>query len=214
MSVIQPHILSSATPSELLAYIVAYHAHPTTVLIGCSKTDFLSTLAHELDHPEPTPKRHILKKTLLQTAISRHIRIAYIPTVTHLRAYLSVFSADASSVDGPPSDERAEEGISKHKNTPLLLAYGFLELHRDGSEWSAQGIGVSTALLIEAAARCDFRAAIIEPRQEEDKTVFSQQVPLLNGAAQNDDGSWSGKTVTTETVLHRWFVDHDIQHLL
>lgn len=67
---------------------------------------------------------------------------------------------------------------------------------------------------MEAAARCGFRAAVMEPRTGDEKTVFEENVPLLNGAVQKEDGSWSGSTVTTKRVLGRWFVDHDIRHLI
>ncbi|KAF4995305.1 hypothetical protein FGRMN_5204 [Fusarium graminum] len=215
----QPIVLSPATPSELFSYIISYHQFPTTLIIGSSKAEFQTFLIEDITHhltlneeqhqeddtensTTTSPSHGLLKASLYQTAISRHIRILFAPTITHLRAYLAVFTPKNSSVSAPPN----------HKpNTcaPLLLIYGLLALHRDVSEWSAQGIGNSVALLVDAASRNTFRAAIVEPKgigeHEDLEHLGGELVPLLNGAMKRDDGSWSGRTVSIKQVLSRWF---------
>ncbi|CAM1511719.1 Fc.00g092320.m01.CDS01 [Cosmosporella sp. VM-42] len=211
-------VLSPATPSELLSYIISYQKHPTTLIIGCYKQDFISTLIndvkqqlHELDpshdtqptDAEPGGIQHpFLKAPLYQLAVSRHIRIIFTPTVTHLRAYLSVFSASDSNIKAPPIHKP-----SSHK--PLLLIYGLLELHRGASEWSAQGIANSTAIFVESAVRNAFRPVIVEPKgaggHEDFDQVLGEMVPLINGTSRKDDGSWSGRTVKIKRILSRWF---------
>ncbi|KAI6757506.1 hypothetical protein HG531_003331 [Fusarium graminearum] len=169
----QPVVLAPATPSELLAYITSYHRYPTTLIIGSSKAEFHTALVEDVTHhltlqdkqlqqddPEnsATEQSHVLlKATLYQIAISRHIRILFAPTVTHLRAYLSVFTPKNSLIPAPPN-------YTLDSSTPLLLIYGLLALHRDASEWSAQGIGNSAALLVDAASRNRFKAAVAEPK--------------------------------------------------
>ncbi|KAF4962914.1 hypothetical protein FSARC_9027 [Fusarium sarcochroum] len=215
----QPIVLSSATPSELLSYIISYHRYPTTLIVGFSKAEFHASLiddiAHHLtlqdEHPEdedPTrsettsPFQVLLKAPLFQIAVSRHIRILFAPTVTHLRAYLSVFTPKDSSISPPPNH-------TPSSRPPLLLVYGLLALHRDASEWSAQGIGNSAALLVDAASRNTFRAAIVEPKgiggHDDLEHLGGEMVPLLNGATRRDDGTWSGRTVRIKQVLNRWF---------
>jgi len=43
--------------------------------------------------------------------------------------------------------------------------YGLVELHRDTSEWSAQGLSNSLAALVEAGARTETRVVILESRE-------------------------------------------------
>lgn len=214
----QPIVLSPATPSELLSYIISCHRYPTTVIIGSSKPGFHASLiediAHHLtingeQHQEDSPRdsstlsasHGLLKAPLYQIAISRHIRILFAPTVTHLRAYLSVFTPNDSPISAPPNHKPSS-------CAPFLLIYGLLALYRDASEWSAQGIGNSSALLVDAASRNAFRAAIIEPKgvggHEDLDYIGGELVPLLNGT-RKDDGSWSGRTVSIKQVLNRWF---------
>lgn len=207
-----PIVLSSRTPSELLSYIISYHRYPTTLLIGSSKEEFLHSLTEDVKGHIETPSvedafnnkittHPLLQATLLQTAISRHIRTVFIPTVTHLRAYTSIFTPDDSKITAPPS-------TTPQTTTPLLLVYGFLELHRDASEWSAQGIGSSLAALVDGAARNGFRAVVVELKGigglEAEKGV-KQEIPLLNGTSMREDGTWAGPTVPVSRVLSRWF---------
>ncbi|KAL4722540.1 hypothetical protein ACLX1H_010418 [Fusarium chlamydosporum] len=208
----QPIVLAPATPSELLSYIISHHRYPTTIIIGSPKAEFQASLVEDIVHhltlqddsedSTTEPSHVLLKAPLYQIAISRHIRILFAPTVTHLRAYLSVFTPKDSSIPAPPNH-------TPSSRAPLLLVYGLLALHRDASEWSAQGIGNSAALLVDAASRTGFRAAVIEPKgiggHENLEHLEGEMIPLLNGTARRDDGSWSGRTVTTKQILNRWF---------
>ncbi|POR35347.1 Uncharacterized protein TPAR_04467 [Tolypocladium paradoxum] len=208
----RPIVLSPATPCELLTYILSYHTHPTTLLISWPRQQFLDALVQDIrqqlpqpssrDDDHPSPNHPLLKATLMQVAVSRHIRIAFIPTVTHLRAYLATFSAAESPIPPPPN-------LTPSDRAPLLLVYGFLELHRDGSEWSAQGLNTSAAGFVESAARNGFRAASVEPRRtdadDELRKALAENVPVLSGSTRRDDGSWSGRTVPIQRVLARWF---------
>ncbi|KAF5708245.1 hypothetical protein FGLOB1_6541 [Fusarium globosum] len=213
----QPIVISPQSPSELLSYIISYHRYPSTIIIGSSKEEFQSSLIEEITHhltlqaeqlqlddsgdSETQPSHHLLKAPLYQIAISRHIRFLFAPTVTHLRAFLSVFTPKDSSIPAPPNYTPASR-------PPLLLVYGLLALHRDASEWSAQGIDNSAALLVDAASRNEFRAAIIEPKGIGHHTLGhlgGEMIPLLNGTSRRDDGSWTGRTVSAKQVLSRWF---------
>ncbi|UNI13252.1 hypothetical protein JDV02_000009 [Purpureocillium takamizusanense] len=118
----------------------------------------------------------------------------------------------------------------QQQHRPLLLVYGLLELHRDGTEWSARGLNASLAELVECAARCGgLVPVLVEPRRmERDKgadfggqhhhdggasscsspellAALAEPVPILSGAERRRDGSWRGKTVPIRRVLARWF---------
>lgn len=225
----RPIVLGPATPSELLTYIIENHRYPTTILVGWPKQQFIQALvedvARQVDEQEQNQEQGheggdmsshpLVRSSLLQTAVSRHIRMLFIPTVTHLRAYLGTFSASDSKIPAPPvlpnrNNNKSSIAVVGNTNSPpLLLVYGFLEIHRDGTEWSAQGLNTSAAGLIESAMRNSFRAAIVEPRGavgfERLDEFLNQIVPVLNLASVKNGAAWSGRTVSIGRVLGRWF---------
>lgn len=207
-------VLSPATPSELLSYILAHQTYPTTLLIGSSKQEFHGSLVEDVRQQLPEPasqddqsqepelQHPFLQAPLDQLAVSRHIRMVFIPTVTHMRAYLSTFSAADSRIAPPPN-------YQPENHDHLLIVYGFLALHRDASEWSAQGISTSAAVLVTAAIRNSFSPIIVEPARADDSEnmdrMLRERIPLLKGSSRKNDGSWSGRTVEIQRVLARWF---------
>ncbi|CAJ2512206.1 Uu.00g052210.m01.CDS01 [Anthostomella pinea] len=242
-----PLFLSPALPSELLTYILKYHTHPTTLVICASRADFLSSVAkdirqqekattptledeqqppstahrdhHEGEEPVLQLKHHaLLSSPLHQVATARHIRIVYVPTVTHLQAYLSVFTPDDSKVPAPPSHHRQTPSTSRN---PHIILYGFLDLHRATSEWSAQGLGSSAAAVVDLAHRLAWQALVVEPRtgggvgaanvQPRLEDVLRETVPMLGGGARraaldaDGGGAWTGRTVEVGRILRRWF---------
>jgi hypothetical protein len=199
-------ILAPLTPSELLRHLIANTTHPTSVVIGWSRDQFTDALVEDVEQSNPDASRPLLQATLLQTAISRHISLVFTPTVAHLRAHLATFSASKSRIPAPPRTDSPRE--------PLLIVYGLLEIHRDGLEWSAQGLGLSAATFVESATKNKFRAVAVEPRRTADKEAELQQLlrenmPVLTGTPLKDDGSWSGPIVPVSNVLCTWFGIHE-----
>ena len=221
----RPTVLSPVSPAELLTNIITHHRHPSTVIIGTTQEDFMNGLRQDvlppaeptqvgIDEPplaeEPPPPKHaLLINTLLQIAVSRHIRVVFLSSVTHVRAWMTVFSPSESHVSAPPA--------SQPRDPPSLVVYGLVALHRDTSEWSAQGIGASTAIFVEACVRHGFRAVLVEPEQfhgenigasseEPEPAAFgTEKLPLLKGMAMKEDGTWAGRTVELHRILGRWF---------
>ena len=184
--------------------------------------------------PEQQPPEHrLLRSPIYQVAVSRHLRTVYVPTATHLRAYLSVFSAgdddDASRVVAAPPARfaTAAAAASKFKRRPHLLLYGFLDLHRDTSEWSAQGLGSSASALVDLGHRLQWDVVVVEPRRAVASSstatggsqhaavlrlgdVLRETVPVLSSGGrrlglESEDGGWSGRRVEVGRVLMRWF---------
>ncbi|KAI1266044.1 hypothetical protein F5Y18DRAFT_35693 [Xylariaceae sp. FL1019] len=232
----RPIFISPALPTELLSYILQHHAYPTTLIICSSRTELLNSLSQDVQNrmnetnsvpdedtipaqaEQPPPARDtrtlgavehaLVSSPLHQIATSRHIRIIYTPTVTHLRAYLSVFTPEDSRAPIPPAKFQAAG-----KRTPHLILYGFLDLHRDTSEWSAQGLSNTASALVEIAHRLSWQALIIESKKREPVSTFeatlSETVPILSGGVRrygldSEDGAWSGRTVEVGRVLGRW----------
>jgi hypothetical protein len=161
-----------------------------------------------------------LVPTLHQIAISRHINLVFVPTVSHLRAYLAVFSSTEAEIQAPLEKKFDKPGTK----LPFLVVYGLLELHRDTSEWSAQGLGNSIAGLVEAGWRTGRKVVVLEERGKDEclsdleveegrknrVKVWEEGVPMLNGSVrqagpESEDGGWSGRTVEVGRILARWF---------
>ncbi|KAK0391372.1 hypothetical protein NLU13_0873 [Sarocladium strictum] len=221
----RPVILPPASPSELLTYVISHCRHPTTVIVCTSRQDFVAALTKNALPPidpaaagddvpqagatQPPFKNPLLQQTLLQIAVSRHIRIVFLSSVAHFRAWTAVFSPSDSKLPHPPAPQSPD--------SPVVLVYGLVGLHRDTSEWSAQGISASAVSIVDAAARHGFRAALVEAREDETECqqvdveerapLFEyEKLPLLKGIGMREDGSWAGRTVELRTVLGRWFV--------
>jgi hypothetical protein len=249
-----PTALPPALPSELLDYVLAQSTHPTTLIICQPRGMFLSSLLRAVKHTsqaatsptldpdpesndpreippdsEPTHQHPLLVPTLHQVATSRLMNLVFIPTVTHLRAYLAVFPGPESK-NAPPVQQWKKLGDKK----PLLVIYGVVGLHRDTSEWSAQGLGNSLAACVEAGWRSGGRVVVVEERKVKDEDeveigierlgdeqevervrekgceVWEERVPMLNGSVkraglESEEGGWSGRTVEVGRILARWF---------
>ncbi|KAK3687781.1 hypothetical protein B0T22DRAFT_139059 [Podospora appendiculata] len=226
-----PLLLPPALPAELLHYIIHQCAFPTTLVICSTRGGFLFSLAQNIRDeqqrdqtqqniqtpPEtaPTTATELLSAPLYQVAVARHIRIVFIPTVSHLRAFLSVFSVQDSKVSAPPA---TPPGLPVSGKRPLFLIYGFLDMHRGTSEWSAQGLSNTAAVFVETARRVGFRAVAAEPRvaHEEGRQIgmaglLTEMIPILSGGGGRrtgpdlDGSGWAGRTVDVQRVLGRWF---------
>lgn len=222
-----PVVLSPALPSELLSYIIKNEIYPTTLIICSPRAEFLACLADDVQGPAETPEQpqrlaedqskrtsgSLLSAPLYQVAVTRHIRIVFMPTVSHLRAFLSVFALADSKI--PPPPQTGDRTTHNSKGHPLLLVYGFLGLHRNTSEWSAQGLSSTAAGLVETAKRVKLQAVIVDPpsqdgEEEGPEGLISEEVPVLSASARRagpdtDEGGWTGRTVRLSRVLGRWF---------
>lgn len=154
--------------------------------------------------------------------------MVFIPTVSHLRAYLAAFS-------GMENEGGQKEVLldKPGKEVPLLVVYGIVDLHRDSSEWSAQGLGNSMSSLVEAGWRTRRKIVALEDKgldgqhgevgvdEEDDEAVsrrwkqsckvWEQKLPMLNGSVRragmdSEDGAWSGRTIEVGRIFARWFV--------
>ena len=229
----RPVLLSPALPAHLIQHLIQHCTHPSTLIVCATRDDFLSVVAqHIIDEqqqhhqqqedaspappPTTTAAAHLLAAPLFQVAVARHIRVVFAPTVSHLRAHLSVFSLDDSTVPAPPTTAAAAHSSSSAPPTPTptLLIYGLLALHRETSEWSVQGLSGTAAVLVEAAARVGMRAVVVEPRAYGEEVELGQllgdEVPILSGGARRTGlalrgGGWAGRTVEVKRVLARWF---------
>jgi hypothetical protein len=172
----------------------------------------------------PVSQSHpLLVPTLGQIARSRHINLVFVPTVSHLRAYLSV------------SDPLPTQSCTPSKR-PYLLVHGLIELHRGTSEWSTQGLGhtlaglvavghrtKSTVIVVERREQTDEEATVTqaqdtasseealtqreERRQRKEEGIWHERLPILSGSRQRfrAEAAYAGRSVEVGMVLRRWF---------
>ncbi|KAH7370379.1 hypothetical protein BKA65DRAFT_589725 [Rhexocercosporidium sp. MPI-PUGE-AT-0058] len=182
---------------------------------------------------QQSQRRPLLIPTLHQIVSSRSINLVFVPTLSHLRAYLTICPGQEGKEgmeNRPPKQKQQRQFDNMGNKTPLLVVYGLVAMHRDTSEWSAQGLGCSVAALVEAGGRGERMVVVLEEREgsavtagdddeegreregrrEGRKTGWEERLPMLNGSVkrvglESEDGGWSGRTVEVGRVLGRWF---------
>lgn len=235
--------LPSLLPLELLSYILAHQTYPTTLIICQTRKDFTESLLCDLSpnthnqfasqtchHSTHDPSAQsqtsstfsFLTPTLHHVASSRHTNLVFIPTVSHLRAYLAVFPA-ITEHSAPPDNWLT--GIPGE--TPLLVLYGLIDLHHDTNEWSAQGLGNTLAGLVEAGHRSSRKVIILEKwsgdvfddvKNDTNMdlndisrcSIWNIRVPMLNMNVKNsglhsEDVYLNERTTEIGRILARWF---------
>lgn len=169
----------------------------------------------EADQPSPsklpTSAQSLLSYTIGSIASSQRVKLAFCPSLAHLRAYLSTFQLRPlhSSVDR----KRQDVGLGKSAIAILDL----LAVHYTSTQFSAQGLSQTLALAVETAARTDSTLLLCEcddagnpGERDHGPRLWHLHVPLLNGGTIRSDherasSSWSGRHVTALQVAQRWF---------
>lgn len=210
--------------SDFLASVIHNEACSTVLIICSTRDNFLEQLsaciysqyntspadlepqlenderlssAREPDHP-------FLRKTIALLANSRKIKLAFCPTIEHLRAYLSVLCMG--------DDEKGRE--MNNSSRPLLAIVDLVALHAISSEFSAQGLCRTLALAVDVAARervdivlCECKDAIDPHSSDRGDDLWNVRVPLLNGTVRvsNEGAGLSGSSVSVKSIAQRWF---------
>ncbi|KAL9117228.1 MAG: hypothetical protein Q9187_006238, partial [Circinaria calcarea] len=147
---------------------------------------------------------------------SKSIGLAFTPTLPHLRAYLATYARPTTSPDEQVIYEKPGAYIS------TLAILNPLTLHRPTSDFSAQGLSRTFALLVDTAARESMQLLVMEcdliseedamPTDEDgvaqtQRDPWREQVPLLNGSIRfgGEERLWAGRTVEVHKVVSRWF---------
>ena len=228
----QPVVMQFPFTLDFLVYMLRQHA-PSTVVVCSSREVFFQQLLNECwgdrqDNSTSTQrlagsasKDYLLTPTLHLLAESRTVRLVYVPTVSHLRAYLATFALPTNPIDKVTSYEKPSTHVS------TLALFNPLALHRSTADFSAQGLSRTFALSVEAAAREGMRLLITEcfpftqPEEipmdeiegaEVQRDLWTEQIPLLNGSIRfgGEERLWAGRTVEVRKVASRWckFVDN------
>ena len=166
-----PLLLDPSPPlAELLHHLLHNNTSSTHLIICTSRADFLAQLQASLACPLPSdnhaaeaasPQHDLLTPTLLTIAASQHIKLSFITSVPALLAYLSFlpFKIAQTSTSTSAAQTRARAEV------PLLLLLNPLFLHNVSSYWSAQALGRTIALAVEAAWKSRQRLIVVECEQ-------------------------------------------------
>ena len=211
---------------DFLSWLLKYHEEPTTLLVCCSREAFLADLQANLqnlpcENPATTANdgnrglaHHLLNPTIHLIARSRSIQLVFVPTLPHLRAYLSTYTLSPQSESSPLTSTKSGFRV------PILAIWGLVYAHRSTAEHSAQGLSRTLAAAIESASLAEQRLVLAEAKtldigeQYGDTEAFDatfenpwkEQVPVLSGSIRfgGEDRVWAGKTIEIGRILARW----------
>lgn len=212
------HPMATTSPSlvELINSILKVHTAPTTLVICATRESFLQLLQTDFHRDSPESLHPLLVPTIHLLASTRTIRLAFTPTLGHLRAYLATYQLTIETL------EKSSRFQGLASLSPMLFIFGLVALHSSSTEFSAQGLSRSLAIAVEAADNARAKLVLAELRKKcENETMdagdhiseietefdpWRQQVSLLNGSVRFGDDSrpWSGRTIEVRKIVGRW----------
>lgn len=222
----EPAAVVPSNRIELIDYILKAPTAPTTLVICASRESFLQHLQADVQsapsvsspsdqNNDNTALHRLLIPTIHLLAATRSIRLAFTPSLPHLRAYLATFESTAETNTHPASYQ------NRSSCNPVLVILGLVALHHSTSEYSAQGLSRSVAIAVEAANSAKTRLILAELRKENENETsiadnetangtqhdpWKEQIPLLNGSTGfgNEERVWAGRTISIGRVIGRW----------
>ncbi|KAI9679334.1 MAG: hypothetical protein M1817_005354 [Caeruleum heppii] len=216
-------VLECHLPTEFLDYILKHYATPTTVVVCSTREAFLEQLhlalrreVSDVVEPGTSPISHgveqskehpLLRSTIHQIGLTRGIRLAFCPSLQHLRAYLSVYQSSESHEKDSP--------LQGGPKTSILGLLNPISIHRHTPELSAQGISRTLATAVDAAVRAGMQIVMAEYEELSEEgeatdylgNTWDEEVPLLNGTVRGygtDERAWMGRTVSLRRIAMRW----------
>ena len=215
---------------DFVTRLVNSHANPSTLIVCGTECDFIETLLHDLRAPlesregtaelSPYQEHMIVTPTLHLLAKSQSLRIAYVPTLPHLRAYLATFCQKPTMFEPPKIFEKPGS------LSPTIALLNPLMLHRHTGDLSAQGLSRTFSLAVEAANREGLQLVMTEIGQNLDSAdtpdssganiegsnnPWQENVPLLNSSLRfrGEERAWAGKTIKVGQIASRWYEFED-----
>lgn len=245
MSFSRPVVLEGVDLGTAIDLLLSKERVSTTLVVCCPRSLFIQALEkaavplrgppgeisdeadqrNSEDASSPPPKWSI--PTLRLLASSRCVKLVFCSSVPHLRAFLSTFALrhaeTAQSPTAPPSTERAAR---------TLAVLNLIQLHRNTSAFSAQGLSRTLSTAVEAAAFSETELLFIDCPMDVGETgspglagehdglerpiaasealnPWDEQVSILNVTTKSfgvGDRGWVGRTVKIRHVAARWCV--------
>lgn len=229
-----PLVLEKITLPAFIQYILKNHAAPSTLMICSSRGAFLrqlqETIAAETQDQEiaSRPQQSWTTPTLRLLASSRTVNLIFCPELPHLRAYLAAYThrLSAKALD-------LESSVPVAGKQRILAILNPIQLHRETSAYSAQGLNRTFATAVEAAHQTGSRLVMAEcpsptstqrpegydiqmdlgaedagvARGGADTNPWDEELSMLNVTTKSfgaGERGWVGRTVKVRTVAGRW----------
>lgn len=154
----------------LLQSLLAHAAYPTILLISSTQSQFVRDILFTPSLDNGLPSESLLRPTLHALSIAPHISMVFTPTLSHLRAWLTVadrssFAQPAPSTPfaAPKTKHNDKEGVretTKHRGR--LVVWNLVTSSCRTSEWSVQGLSETLAALIDCGHRLDCDIDLLE----------------------------------------------------
>ncbi|KFY15613.1 hypothetical protein V491_05624 [Pseudogymnoascus sp. VKM F-3775] len=166
MAPVSPIAVPPVTPRVLLDYILTSTSYPTTLLVCSPKAAFLSSLQNS---GSTSSTLQSSTSSLRLLSVSPHIQVIFTPTLSHLRAWLSVADSDCRApAPALHPGSKATTGTVKHGNgRSQLVIWGLVNMHKGTSEWSVQGLSSTVAALVEAGQRMGRKVVLVEEAESD-----------------------------------------------
>jgi hypothetical protein len=223
-----PTVLHPLTlPGLLLHVLTTQSGTSSTLLIVCASQEvFLGHLAASLQQsrgePETDELEGLLVPSLHNLFTTRHVRLAFCPSVQALLAYLTAY--------GQPAAGSMDEITGKER----VLLVNPLALHAPTPSFSAQGLSRCFATAADMALKTGVQLQVVEcegsygpcvaPAEEDVEMetahetrhrttigdAWEQEVSILNVSARrfgsgSNERAWAGRTVKAKRIAARWF---------
>ncbi|KAG2420186.1 hypothetical protein HFD88_004986 [Aspergillus terreus] len=195
----QIHLSDEVT--SFLQYIINKDASSTSLIICSTRDSFLDKTRASCVHLEDTVGScQLFTKTIGLLSKSSRVKVAFCPTLEHLRAYLSSLQLTDRAFQ-----DVAVEG--KRSSRPLVAILDPLALHVPTSEFSAQGLSRTFAAAVEATSGeatnlilCESRDVSNPTENSSGEALWYVDVPLLNSSVR-----MGGQNVPVKRIAQRWF---------
>lgn len=248
MANLQPTVLDGIDLQSFIQHLLKSHGASSTLIVGSSKETFLHQLHSTIlskdddpveerhdDQPEtdgqpasndpatlPTNSPHDwTTPTLRLLASAQTLRLAFCEDVTHLRAYLAAYPYRCAS----PQKTSPLPGSSLG-HPPTLAILNLIDIHRDTTYFSAQGLNRTFSVAVDGAHKSGSKLVIAEcqdtiPVSNDGDThaddraangledLWDQEVSILNVATKTfgaGERGWVGRTVKLRAIASRWCV--------
>ncbi|KAK3678030.1 hypothetical protein LTR78_002125 [Recurvomyces mirabilis] len=248
MSHLTPLVLERVSLDGAVQYVLKQDSGPSAVIFCGTKGDLIEQLTprttenrpankatndHEADVPLSTTEPAQTQQwwavpTLQLLANSRYKKVVFCPDITHLRAYLATYRLDP-----------VHHPLGSTSNGSLAILNP-VNLHRQTSAFSAQGLNRTLSAAVEAAHRAGSRLVIAEctqplppipdadvgtERPHDEGDFADRNEPALTGGPWEEEVSilnvttksfgvgergWVGRTVKLRAIVSRWCTFDDL----
>lgn len=209
---VDARVCSVAWVADLVDSILNNTSRPAILIVCSTRTKFLEQLSAGLstrtreaqteasseEGLQGNNQHPLLTKTIGVLANSSRVHLVFCPTLEHFRAYLS-----SLRLPHQPTYQNVPAGGTN------IVVLDLIALHYMSSEFSAQGLSRTLALLIEATAKnalsiqlCECEDAVVLQNPNRGHRLWDLHLPILSGPSRPQDG---GRQLSARNVAQRWF---------